>query len=181
MPGAGGRRIRLVRVSLPGRGLRLDRGQPQGLPDRPLHLVLVLGGVDLHDVLLAREDGQHRVGLLVVVAQPDHERFLGVVLAGHQRAAAHVALALFPGALDQVVVHAAARAQAAGQDAAADLGVGQVEVDDRVDVVALEEELRLAGVAGKPVDDEPVVPVVLGQPLRGHLLGQIVADELTGG
>ena len=38
-------------------------------------------------------------------------------------------------------------------------------MNDPVDVVALQEELRLALVAREAVDDEAVVPVVLAEPL----------------
>jgi len=62
-----------------------------------------------------------------------------------------------------------------------DHDVGQLEVDHAIDVVALQEELRLAGVAGEPVDDEAVVPVVHRQPVAHHRLDQLVIDELAGG
>src|SRR5256885_10074302 len=53
--------------------------------------------------------------------QPGREGLLGVVLAGDQFAAAHVAAPLDRRPLaDQVVVHAAAGAQPAGQHPAAD-------------------------------------------------------------
>src|SRR5262249_46066425 len=84
-----------------------------------------------------REQLQHRVGLLVVLTQPHRERLLGVVLTGDQGAAADVAGALLRRARgDEVVVQAAARAQAPGEHPAPDLGVGQVQVDHAVDVVA---------------------------------------------
>src|SRR5215470_16413369 len=166
----------------PGPGSRFVRGQPELVPDFLLDLLLAGRRVDDRDALLAPEQVEHRVGLLVVLAQPYDQRFLGVVLAGDQVAAAHVADALGGrAALDQVVVHAAVRAQPAGQHPAAHLGVGHVQVDDPVDVVAFQEELRLPGVAGEAVDDEPVVPVVLGEPVRGHLLGQVVPDQFPGG
>src|SRR5262249_27747148 len=132
-------------------------------------------------VLLAREQLQHRVGLLVVRTQPHRERLVGGVLTGDQGAAADVAGALLRRARgDEVVVQAAARAQAPGEHPAPDLGVGQVQVDHAVDVVALQEELRLAAVAGEAVDHEPVVPVVLAEPLGGHRLGHVVADQFPG-
>src|SRR5579875_1845148 len=69
-----------------------------------------------NDVLLAPEDVQHRVGLLVVVAQPHGERFLGVVLPGLQLSPAGVAAALdLRRAVDEVVVHAAAGTQPPAQ------------------------------------------------------------------
>src|SRR5215467_2099790 len=171
----------LPREPRAGPGSRFVRGQPELVPDFLLDLVLAGRRVDHCDALLAPEQVEHRVGLLVILAQPHDQGFLGVVLPGDQVAAAHVADALGGrAALDQVVVHAAVRAQPAGQHPAAHLGVGQVQVDDPVDVVALQEELRLPGVAGEAVDDEPVVPVVLGEPCRGHLLGQVVPDQLPG-
>src|SRR5215472_3995191 len=59
--------------------------------------------------LLAPEHLQHGIGLVVVLAQPDRQRLLGVVLALDELAAARVALARHVRAvLDEVVVHAAA-------------------------------------------------------------------------
>ena len=117
------------------------------------------------DVLLAPEQVEHRVGLLVVGPQPDRQRLLGVILPGASCSPARVALAGDRGAaVDQVVVDAAAHAQPAVEHPAADLAVRQVQHDDPVDVVGLQEELGLAPVPREPVDDEPEVPVVLGQP-----------------
>src|ERR1039457_5211396 len=139
--------------------------QPQPLPDQLLDHLLVRRGLDDHDVLLAPEQGEHRIGLLVVVAEPDGERLLGVVLPGDQGATARVALALDRrAALDEVVVHAAAGAEPPGEHPAADLGVGQIEMDDAVDVVALQEKLGLPRVAREPVDDEPGAPDIGGEP-----------------
>src|SRR6202012_3352175 len=105
-----------------------------------------------------------------------------VVLAGGELAAAGVALAWFARAAgQQVVVHAAAGAQPPGQHPAADLAVRHVEVDNPVDVVALQEEQRLPPVAREPVDDEAVVPVVLGQPAPHHRLGHVVPDQVAFG
>ena len=71
-------------------------------------------------------------------------------------------------------------AQPAGHHPAAHLAVGQLEVDDAIDVVALQEELGLPLVAREAVDDEAVVPVVLGEPVLHHALGEVVTDQLTG-
>src|SRR5690606_32948414 len=68
----------------------------------------------------------------------------------------------------------------AGQHAPAYLLIGQVKVDHAVDVVALQEELRLPAATRKAVDDESVVPVVHGQPVPDHRLHQVVIDQLTG-
>src|SRR5215831_9367415 len=153
----------------------------EAFADLLLDLLLAAAGVDGDHVLLAREQLEHRVGLLVVLAQAHRERLLGVVLALDQGAAADVAGAFLRRAGgDEVVVHTAVGAQAAGEHPAADLGVGQVQVDHAVDVVALEEELRLPAVAGEAVDHEPVVPVVLAEPLGGHRLGHVVADQFPG-
>ena len=138
--------------------------------------------VDRDDVLLASEQVEDGVGLVVVVTQPDLQRVLGVVGPHDQLAAAHVAASLQAWTVrHEVVVHAARRAQPAGQHAATDLVVGQVEVDDRVDVVALEEELRLAPVPREAVDDKAVVPVVLLDPCLHDRLDQVVPDQLTCG
>src|SRR5260370_37188808 len=50
-------------------------------------------------------------------------------------------------------------------------------MDDPVDVVALQEELRLALVAREAVDDEAVVPVVLAEPLFHDAFDEVVADQ----
>jgi hypothetical protein len=50
-------------------------------------------------------------------------------------------------------------------------------MDYPVDVVALQEELRLALVAGEAVDDEAVVPVVLAEPLFHDAVDEVVADQ----
>src|SRR5215470_10332921 len=153
----------------------------EAFADLLLDLLLAAAGVDGDHVLLAREQLEHRVGLLVVLAQPHRQCLLGVVLPLDQGAAAHVTDALLRRAGgDQVVVHAAVGAQAAGEHPAAYLGVGQVQMDHAIDVVALEEELGLPAVAGEAVDHEPVVPVVLAEPLGGHRLGHVVSDQLPG-
>jgi hypothetical protein len=50
-------------------------------------------------------------------------------------------------------------------------------MDYPVDVVALQEELRLALVAREAVDDEAVVPVVLAEPLFHDAVDEVVADQ----
>jgi hypothetical protein len=145
-----------------------------------VHGVDVLAGVDGEDVLFAAEELEDRIGLLVVEPQALGERFFGVVLPADQLATAYVAPAFFVRSVeDQVVVHAAARAVPPGQYPSPDLVVGQVEVDDPVDVVALEEELGLPAIARKSIDDEPVVPVVLRQPFADHALDLFVRHEFT--
>ena len=57
--------------------------------------------------------------------------------------------------------------------------VGEVQVDHTVDVVALEEELRLASVAREPVDDEAVVPIVGGEAIPDGGFDEIVVDEVA--
>ena len=121
-------------------------------------------------------------GLGVVVPQPCRERVGVVVLAGHQRAAARVArVGLLGSAPEEVVVEPARRTEATGEHPARHLRVGELEQDHRVDVVALEEELGLSGVARKAVDDEAVVPVVLAEPALHDRLHQFVVDQLTDG
>ncbi|HZA78481.1 MAG TPA: hypothetical protein VE623_19045 [Acidimicrobiales bacterium] len=57
------------------------------------------------------------------------------------------------------------------------LFVRELQYDDAVDVVALEEELGLASVAGKAVDDEPVVPVVEREAVAHHRLDEHVVHQ----
>src|SRR5215207_2456048 len=137
--------------------------------------------VDRDDELLAPEQVEHRVGLGVVVAQPSRQGLLGVVLPADQLATADVApVLLLRPVRDQVVVHYAARAKPPGQHPSPHLVVGKVDMDDAVDVVALQEELGLRPVTREAVDDEPVVPVVLSQPLADDVLDEVVADQLPG-
>src|SRR5882724_6935812 len=171
-------RCPLPRANLAARGREAGGRQPEPVPDGLLDLLPGWPGVHRDHVLLAAEDVQHGIGLRVVLAEPDGERLLGVVLAPDQLAAAGVAPALGGRAVvDQAVVHPAARAQPPGEHPARDLAVGQVEVDHPVDVVALQEELRLALVAREAVDDEAVVPVVLAEPYPHDGLDEVVADQ----
>src|SRR5580692_3408719 len=165
-------------VRLAARRRQAGGRQPEPVPDGLLDLLLCWPGVHRDDVLLAAEDLEHGIGLLVVLAEPDGERLLGVVLAPDQLAAAGVAPPVVGRAVvDQAVVHPAARAQPPGEHPARHLAVGQVEMDDPVDVVALQEELRLALVAREAVDDEAVVPVVLAEPLFHDTFDEVVADQ----
>src|SRR4249919_2162573 len=74
---------RLQRASLAASRHRAG-GQPELVPDGLLALLLAGAGVHRDDVLLAAEDVQHRIGLRVVLAEPDGKRLLGVVLAPDQ-------------------------------------------------------------------------------------------------
>src|SRR5580704_13014789 len=155
------------------------RRQPQLGPDLLLHGVTIGPGVNRDHELLAPEQFEHRVGLLVILAQPHRERLLRVVVPGRQLPAARIAApGLARAVADQVVVHAALGAQPPVQHPAAHLAVRQVEVDHRVDVVAFHEELGLPCAAREAVDKKPVVPVVLGQPALHHGLRHVVPDEL---
>ena len=156
--------------------------QREALADGGLDLVDRQGGIDRGHELLALEDLDQRAGLLVVLGQPDGQGFGIVVGPGDEGAPADVAGVLVLGPVgDQVVVQPALGAQPAGEDPPVHLLVGEVQVDDPVDVVALEEELGLAGVAGEPVDDEAEVPVVGGQAVAHHRLDQVVADQVAAG
>jgi hypothetical protein len=126
----------------------------------------------------AAEDVQDGIGLLVVFAEPDGQRLQGVVLARDQLATTGVAFPLAGRAVvDQAVVHPAVRAQPPGEHPARYFAVGQVKVDHRVAVVALQEELRLPLIAREAVDDEAVVPVVFPEPYPHDALDEVVADQ----
>src|SRR6266702_3499709 len=115
----------LARPTRLARLARLVRRQREVLPDLLLDDLGDLPRVHREDVLLAAEDLQHGVGLLVVLPQPDRQRLLGVVLPGDQLPAARIALARDLGAaVDEVVVHPAVPAQPAVEHAPPDLGVG---------------------------------------------------------
>src|SRR6516165_3924077 len=53
-------------------------------------------------------------------------------------------------------------------------------MDHPVEVVAFQEELRLALVAREAVDDEAVIPVVLPEPYPDDALHEVVADQQSG-
>src|SRR5215467_12633524 len=70
--------------------IRLVRRQAEALPN--VLLDDLRRGPRVHgvDVLLAPEDRQDRVGLVVIVPEPDGERLLGVIFPGDQLSATHV-------------------------------------------------------------------------------------------
>jgi hypothetical protein len=71
------------------------------------------------------EDG---LGLLVILPEPDRQRFLGVIIPGDQLPPAHVTLPGHGRAVgDQVVVHAAVAAQPAVEHPTTNFAVRQVE------------------------------------------------------
>src|SRR6266568_9511995 len=160
----------------------LIRRQVEVFADRPLHLPHRGSGVDGGDELLALEDLDERLGLLVVLGETDGERLGVVVVTSREAATAHVAdVGHLRTVRDQVVVEAALRAQPPCEYPTMHLLVGQVEVDDPVDVVALQEELCLPGAAREPVDDEAVVPVMVVQSLPDDCLDDVVADQPPSG
>src|SRR5437868_10308365 len=107
---------------------RGHRGQPDALSDLLLDRIGRRPRVHGEHVLLAAEQLDHRVRLLVIVPQPHRQRLLGVVFPGDQFPAARIALAgHLRAAVEEVVVHAAVGAEPPAEPAAADLGVGQVE------------------------------------------------------
>jgi hypothetical protein len=118
----------------------------------------------------------------MVVAQAGADRLGGVVGSRDQLAAAHVTHARHRRAVgDEVVVQAAARAEATAEDALLHHPVGNVEDDHRVEVVGLQEEPGLRLVAGEAVDDEAEVPVVLAQAPVHHGRDQVVRHQLARG
>src|SRR5215208_5120047 len=160
-------------------GWQLDT---QVFADARLDLGDRAGRVDRHDDLLGAEQLQDRPGLVVVVTQAGPDRLDGIVGSGHQPAAAHVADAGHGRPVgDEVVVDPALRAQPPAEDAFLDHLVGDLEQDDRVQVVALQKEPGLGLVAGEAVDDEAIVPVVLVQAPVDHGLDQVVGDQFAGG
>ena len=66
---------------------------------------------------------------------------------------------------------------AAREDPALHLRVGKIQIDDAVNVVTLEEELSLSGTAWETIDDEAVVPVMLGEPPPNYRLRHLVAHQ----
>ena len=81
---------------------------------------------------------------------------------------------------DQVIVQTAFAAQPAIQHAVEDHGVIHVELDHRVDVVALQEEFGLPAVARKTVEDEAKVPIVLVEPTADDLFDDVVRHQFAG-
>src|SRR5262249_47754318 len=108
---------------------RLSRIEVEMLPDRPLHVCDGRGRIDRCHELLALEDLDQRLGLLVVGGEADGERLGVVVVARGEPATAYIADILGRRSVrDQVVVEAALGAQPAGKDTPLHLRVGQVEV-----------------------------------------------------
>jgi hypothetical protein len=128
----------------------------------------------------APEEREHRLGLHVVVLDALLDGLGMIVRTLHQPAPAYVADAVHLGPVpDEVVVEAALGADAARHHAFGDQAVGRVHMDDAVDVVALEEELRLGEIAREPVQHEAVVPIVPGEAFRYDLGHQVVAHHLA--
>ena len=67
------------------------------------------------------------------------------------------------------------------EHATLDLIVGQIQVDDTIDVIALQKELGLTGIAGEPIDNETEVPVVGGETVPDDGLDQVVVDQMASG
>src|ERR1019366_2746630 len=84
-------RCSLPRTRQAARGRRVGGRYPELVPDGLLDLLLGWPGVHRDHVFLAAEDVEHGIGLVVVLAEPDGERLLGVILAPDQLAAAGVA------------------------------------------------------------------------------------------
>ncbi len=57
--------------------------------------------------------------------------------------------------------------------------IGHVDLQDGVDVVALQEKLGLVTVAREAVEDETVVPVVLIEALLDDLFDDVVRDQFA--
>jgi hypothetical protein len=62
----------------------------------------------------------------------------------------------------------------------ASLRVGHVEADDGVEVVPLKEVLRLPPIPREPVEDEPIIPIVLLRALTDDPFHEGVIDEPAG-
>src|SRR5207302_7153850 len=55
-----------------------------------------------------------------------------------------------------------------------------MQIDHAVDVVALKEELCLAGIAREPIDNEAEIPIVLVKAAPHHGFNEVVANEVAG-
>ena len=136
--------------------------------------------VDVDHQFLATEQIEHRFGLGVVVTEAVGERFYGIVGTGDEPAATDVAgVGNHWAMVDQVVVESTIFTESTGQHTTAHHFVGYHNVDHRVDVIALEEELGLYRVAGKAVEHKAEVPVVFVESMLDDLFYDFITDELA--
>jgi hypothetical protein len=149
---------------------RLVRRQAEALPD--LLLDDLRRGPRVHgvDVLLAPEDLQDGVGLVVIVPQPDRERLLGVIFPGNQLSAAHVAPA---GDLrvvrDQVVVQPAVAAQPGQRVVIRWRRPGPGDGDQIADVLGLLEQADAESLVVRTSGGELVL-IPAGRALAGKVI-----------
>ena len=160
------------RSSVPRHSENLPWWQAKLFANLPLDVVRRQGAVDGHHEVVAPEELEDGLGLLVVLREPGRDGLGGVVGPDAQWPSADVAGVRLLGArVDQVVVEAALGAQSSREHALDDLFVRHVHVDGRVEGEVLSEELGLGERPRKAVEDEAEVPVVLVEravaPCRG--------------
>src|SRR5690606_6728024 len=80
--------------------------------------------------------------------------------------------------LNEIVVQATFAAEASGKDPLHNHVVGNIDMNYGINVVAFEEELGLPMAAGKAIQNETVVPVMLAQSLTDHVFYDIVWHEI---
>src|SRR4029450_3673806 len=132
------------------------------------------------DQFFLAEELDDRLRLLVIVPEAGIHRSVVVIRPQRQPAAADITYPLAGRTVEhQIVVEAARSAESPRLDALAHHAIRHVDQQDRVDVVALKEELGLTAVARKAVEDEPVVPVVFVETPTHNLLDDLVGHEST--
>ncbi len=130
--------------------------QPQLLADFLLNVRRRLGSVRGHDQFLPPKKVQYWLCLGVIIAQPLADRLGGIVGTGHQGPFANVANPRDGRMVeDEIVIQATLRTQTPIDDALENDAVRHVDLNNGVDIVAFEEELRLMGVGGKPSRMKP--------------------------
>jgi hypothetical protein len=81
--------------------------------------------------------------------------------------------------VDQVVIQPALGAQSTPQDALEHNLIRHLDQQDRIDVVALQEEFGLGAVTRKAIENEAEIPVVLIQAGPDHFLDNTVRHQLS--
>lgn len=149
--------------------------------DVDLDFVGSLASVRLDDQFLAAEEFQNWLSLGAVVLQSLAQSLFVVITADDQPAATDVTrVGLSRAMVDQVVVESTLAAQPTGQDAFEHDFVGNIDVNDRVDVVALQKEFGLGPCARKSIQDEAEIPVMLRQSATNDFFHGFVIHHLPG-
>ncbi len=125
---------------------------------------------------------EHGLGFDMIIVDAFFDRFLVIVAAHHQSAAAYITDTVdFRAVLDEIVIEAATRTDTASHHALSDKGIRRIEMNNTVDVVILKQKFRLGKTARETVQYKPVIPVMPPKAFFNHFGDQIVIHHLSGG